>query len=326
MNCNVLVTGGAGYVGSALIPELIKEGYHVKVLDLYMYGHDVLNSVQGHPNLEQIKGDIRDKLLLAKIIPGCDAVIHLACISNDPSFELNPALGKSINYDAFFNIVDAVRKNNIKRLIFASSASSYGIKDGDVTEEAPQTPITDYALYKVECEKILRNSDLNYTVVRPATVCGYAARLRLDLVVNILTSHALINKKIKVIGGSLLRPNINIKDMVRIYETLVEAPDSLISGEVFNASYQNMAIKEIAQRVQKVLSSGIALEEVPTDDIRSYQLNSDKIKRVLNFEFKYGIDDAITSIKNAFDSGLVINGLDNPIYHNIKMMQQINLK
>ena len=324
MKKTILITGGAGYVGSALVPKLLNKGYKVIVYDLYLYG-SVFGDIN-NPNLVEINGDIRDKKKLIKAGEGVDQLIHLACISNDPSFELNPALGKSINYDAFFNIVDAIKKNNIKRLIFASSASSYGIKDGDVTEEAPQTPITDYALYKVECEKILRNSDLNYTVVRPATVCGYAARLRLDLVVNILTSHALINKKIKVIGGSLLRPNINIKDMVRIYEALMEAPDNLISGEVFNASYQNMAIKEIAQRVKKVLDGDIVLEEVPTDDIRSYQLNSEKIKKVLNFEFKYDIDEAIKSIKNAFDSGLIINGLDNPLYHNIKMMRMVNLQ
>ncbi len=324
MKKTILITGGAGYVGSALVPKLLNKGYKVIVYDLYLYG-SVFGDIN-NPNLVEINGDIRDKKKLIKAGEGVDQLIHLACISNDPSFELNPALGKSINYDAFFNIVDAIKKNNIKRLIFASSASSYGIKDGDVTEETPQTPITDYALYKVECEKILRNSDLNYTVVRPATVCGYAARLRLDLVVNILTSHALINKKIKVIGGSLLRPNINIKDMVRIYEALMEASDNLISGEVFNASYQNMAIKEIAQRVKKVLDGDIVLEEVPTDDIRSYQLNSEKIKKVLNFEFKYDIDDAIKSIKNAFDSGLIVNGLDNPLYHNIKMMRMVNLQ
>lgn len=320
----ILITGGAGYVSSALVPYLLSKGYKVVVYDLYLYG-DVFNGLN-NPDLVEIKRDIRDKEKLVKAGEGVDQLIHLACISNDPSFELNPALGKSINYDAFFNVIETVKKNNIKRLIFASSASSYGVKDGDVTEETPQNPITDYALYKVECEKVLRNSDLNYVVVRPATVCGYAARLRLDLVVNTLTSHALINKKIKVIGGSLLRPNINIKDMVRIYGALIEAPDNLISSEVFNASYQNMAIKEIAQRVKKVLNGDIVLEEVPTNDIRSYQLNSEKIKRVLNFEFKYDIDDAIMSIKNAFDSGLIINGLNNPLYHNIKMMRQVNLK
>ena len=320
----ILITGGAGYVGSALVPSLLNKGYKVIVYDLYLYG-DVFKGLN-NPDLIEIKGDIRDKEKLIKAGEGVDQLIHLACISNDPSFELNPALGKSINYDAFFNVIETVKKNKIKRLIYASSASSYGIKNCEVTEEVEQTPVTDYAKYKAKCEKVLRDSDLNYIVVRPATVCGYAPRLRLDLVVNILTINALINKKIKIIGESLLRPNININDMVGVYERLLKAPDSLVNREVFNAGFENLSVGEIAWLVKDVLSDeNIKLENIDTNDTRSYHLNSDKIKKVLNFKPGYDVKEAIISLKNAFDTGIIIDGLNNPLYHNIKMMQKINL-
>ena len=145
----VLVTGGAGYVGSVLVPELINAGYRVKVLDLYIYGHDVLSSVQGHPNLQQIKGDIRDNTLLEKVIPGCDAVIHLACISNDPSFELDPELGKSINYDAFIPLVDISKASGVKRFIYASSSSVYGIKEEKKCYGRPSA-VAAYRLFQVQ--------------------------------------------------------------------------------------------------------------------------------------------------------------------------------
>src|SRR5947209_5057818 len=191
----VLVTGGAGYVGSVLVPRLLAEGYRVKVLDLYVFGEHVLDGVKNHPRLKQIKGDLRDTSLLRHELPGCDAVIHLACISNDPSFELDPALGRSINYDCFFDLVDIAEESGVHRFIYASSSSVYGIKEEpNVTEDLPLQPLTDYSRYKALCEEILQRyqaPDFTTVTVRPATVCGYSPRLRLDLTVNILTNHAI---------------------------------------------------------------------------------------------------------------------------------------
>ena len=327
---NLLITGGAGYVGSALVPSLLEKEYNVTVYDLYLYGN-VFSHLKDHPNLTQVKADIRDKNKILDAAKNIDAIIHLACISNDPSYELDPNLGKSINYDAFFNVLDAAKKNNVKRFIYASSSSVYGIKNEEnVRENVPAEPLTDYSKFKLECEKKLLNFDepnMERAVVRPATVCGYAPRLRLDLVVNILTIHALINKKIKIFGGEQLRPNINIKDMVRVYEALLSAPAKKINGQVFNAGYQNLSVNKIAELIKDTIGdSSIMFETIPTDDIRSYHINSDKIRDVLNFKPKYSIEDGIKSICEAYEAGLIKDGLNNPIYHNIKLMRKVNLK
>lgn len=327
---NLLITGGAGYVGSALVPSLLEKEYNVTVYDLYLYGN-VFSHLKDHPNLTQVKADIRDKNKILDAAKNIDAIIHLACISNDPSYELDPNLGKSINYDAFFNVLDAAKKNNVKRFIYASSSSVYGIKNEEnVRENVPAEPLTDYSKFKLECEKKLLNFDepnMERAVVRPATVCGYAPRLRLDLVVNILTIHALINKKIKIFGGEQLRPNINIKDMVRVYEALLSAPAKKINGQVFNAGYQNLSVNKIAELIKDTIGDpSIMFETIPTDDIRSYHINSDKIREFLDFVPKYSIQDGIKSICKAHESRLIKDGLNNPLYHNIKLMQKVNLK
>src|SRR5690554_3020089 len=198
----IFITGGAGYVGSVLVPKLLDKGYEVTVLDLMIYGEDVLPK---HENLSAVKGDIRDIELLKKLIPGHDAVIHLACISNDPSFELTPDLGKSINLDPFEPMVQISKEADVKRFIYALSSSVYGIKDEtNNTEDMELEPLTDYSKFKAECEKILKkyeSDDFTAMTIRPATVCGYSPRLRLDLTVNILTNFAVNKGFIKVFGG-----------------------------------------------------------------------------------------------------------------------------
>jgi len=326
----VLVTGGAGYVGSALIPELINAGYHVKVLDLYMFGNDVLNSVQGHPNLEQIKGDIRDKLLLAKIIPGCDSVIHLACISNDPSFELNPELGKSINYDAFIPLVDISKSSGVKRFIYASSSSVYGIKEEkNVTEDLPLLPLTDYSKYKAMCEDVLmekKEPGFVTLILRPSTVCGYSPRLRLDLTVNILTNLAVNNRKITVFGGQQMRPNIHIKDMVRAYLKSLEWPDEAIDGKIYNVGFENFTVAEIAEKVRSVVGPDIDIVTTPSDDNRSYHVSSEKIKRELGFVAQHSVEEAAQDLFAAFQAGKIPNSMKDIKYYNIKTMQNLKLQ
>lgn len=327
---SVLVTGGAGYVGAILIPKLLKAGYHVKVLDLYLYGEDVLDSVKDHPELEQIKGDMRNRSLLEKALPGCDAVIHLACISNDPSFELNPDLGKSINYDAFLDLVDVSKKSGVKRFIYASSSSVYGVKEEpNVTEDLPLEPLTDYSKYKAMCEDVLleaREPGFVTLILRPATVCGYSPRLRLDLSVNILTNHAVTNGKIKVFGGDQKRPNIHIEDMTDLYVMTLQLPDEQIDGKIFNAGYENHTIMQIANMVKNIVGEKVDIVTTPTDDNRSYHISSNKIANELGFTPRYTIEDAVCDLVKAFEDGKIPNSMTDIRYYNIKTMQALNLK
>jgi nucleoside-diphosphate-sugar epimerase len=326
----VLVTGGAGYVGAVLVPMLLAKGYKVKVLDLYLYGEDVLDSVKGHPNLEHVKGDIRNCALLRHAIPGCDAVIHLACISNDPSFELDLELGKSINYDAFFDLVKVSKDCKVRRFIYASSSSVYGIKDvPNVTEDLPLEPLTDYSKYKALCEDVLmreRVPGFTTLIVRPATVCGYSPRLRLDLTVNILTNHAITNRHIKVFGGEQMRPNIHIDDMVEFYIKSLEWPDAAIDGKIFNVGYHNHKVSEIAGMVKGVVGGDVKIVTTPTDDNRSYHVSSDKIKRELGFAPSHTIEDAVRDLVAAFQAGSIPDSMTDDRYYNIKRMQRVKLK
>ena len=323
----IFITGGAGYVGSALVPKLLNLGYEVTVLDLMIYGQEVLDD---HKKLTKIQGDIRNQDLLKKILPGHKYLIHLACISNDPSFELNPTLGKSINLDAFEPLVKISIKSKIQRFIYASSSSVYGIKkEKNVHENLKLEPLTDYSKFKVDCEKILNNytsAEFETVIIRPATVCGYAKRQRLDVVVNILTNLAYHKRKITVYGGEQLRPNIHIDDMVNVYLRSITADKKIINGQTFNAGYDNFTINEIAKFVKEIIGKDVELEKIPTDDNRSYHVSSQKIKDILNFEAKFTIQDAIKDLKEAFDKKKLLNSLEDPKYFNIKKMQEIELK
>lgn len=326
----VLVTGGAGYVGAILVPKLLDQGYLVKVLDLYMYGPQALAAVSDHPNLEQVTGDIRDRALLERIIPGCDAVIHLACISNDPSFELDPDLGKSINFDAFPMLVDVSKDSGVSRFVYASSSSVYGLKDEEnVTENLPLQPLTDYSKFKAMCEEVLlskREPGFIPLILRPATVCGYSPRLRLDLIVNILTNHAINNNKISVFGGDQKRPNIHIEDVTDLYIQSLEWPESIVDGNIFNAGYDNQTVLEIAGIVKDCVSQNVEIATVPTDDHRSYHISSEKIRLAVGYEPKRSIVDAVDDLVTAFASGKIQDPLNDIRYYNIKTMQSLKLK
>ena len=323
----IFITGGAGYVGSKLIPKLLALGYEVTVLDLMIYGESVLDD---HNKLKKIKGDIRNENLLKKIIPSHDIVIHLACISNDPSYELNPTLGKSINYDAFEPLVQISSDNNVNRFIYASSSSVYGIKkEKNVTEDMKLEPLTDYSKFKGDCERILnsyKSDNFVTTTIRPSTVCGYAKRQRLDLVVNILTNHAYHNRKIKVFGGDQLRPNVHIDDMVNSYIAVLDAPTQKINGQIFNVGFKNQSVNELANEVKEIIGNDVKIINTTSDDNRSYHVSSEKIKEILGFSTKHTVKNAVLDLKTAFEKKILINTFNNEFFYNIKRMNNINLK
>jgi nucleoside-diphosphate-sugar epimerase len=329
---SIFVTGGAGYIGSALVPSLLDAGYRVTVYDILYYGDEFLP--KRNPRLTVLQGDIRDTTKLAAALAGHDAVVSLACISNDASFELDERLSTSVNLDAFEPMVVAAKKAGISRFVYASSSSVYGVSDQpNVTEEHPLVPLTLYNKYKGMCEPILlRHADDGFTgvIFRPATVCGYAPRLRLDLSVNILTNHAVTNNKITVFGGAQLRPNLHVLDYVDVVQLLLTVPAEKIQQQIFNVGYQNKSIMEIAQIVQHIVTKEfpgrppIEIVTTPSNDNRSYHINSDKIARMLGFEAKRTIEDAVHGLCVAFREGKIPNSMTNDWYYNIRTMKRIN--
>lgn len=329
---NVLVTGGAGYVGHVLTPRLLSEGYNVTVYDKLFFGARFPND----PKLRVIEGDIRDTAKLAEAFKGQDAILHLACISNDASFELDEGLSKTINYDCFAPMVKAAKEAGVRRFVYASSSSVYGVSDSpNVTEDHPLIPLTLYNKFKGMCEPELlaqKSDDFTVVVIRPATICGYSPRTRMDLSVNILTNHAINKNKITVFGGNQMRPNLHIDDMVDAYLLMLEAPHEKIHGETFNIGFENHSIADIAKMVKKVVEEvfpekgNIEIVTTPSNDNRSYHVNSDKVRRVLGFTPKRNIEDAVRDLARAFGNHLLPRSFDDDWYYNVRTMKKIEAK
>ncbi len=325
----VLVTGGAGYVGCVLVPKLLKAGFQVVVYDLMLFGADGLPD---HKNLKVVKGDLQDIEFFKKNLTGVTDIIHLACISNDPSFELEPGLSKAINYDCFEPMVAACRDAGVKRFIYASTSSVYGVSDApEVTEEHPLVPLTDYNKYKGLCEPLLlkyQSPDFTTVIIRPATVCGYSPRMRLDLTVNILTNLAVNRGLVTVFGGSQKRPNIHVEDIAELYVNLLDLPASKIAGETFNAGYQNHTVSELARIVKSIVErempekAPIKVETSPSNDLRSYHVSSKKIAQKLGFVPKRTVEDAVRDICRAFREGKLPNSLEDDKYFNVKTVKK----
>jgi nucleoside-diphosphate-sugar epimerase len=324
---NVLITGGAGYVGTLLVPQLIDAGYNVTVYDTMYYGC----ALKAARKVKLITADVRDTASFRDACRGVDAVIHLACISNDAGFELDARLSQTINYDCFEPMVITAKELGVKRFIYASSSSVYGVSDApEVTEEHPLVPLTLYNKFKGMCEPLLfkhQTRDFVCVTIRPATICGYSPRQRLDLSVNILTNHAVNTGKITVFGGEQKRPNLHIQDMCDLYKLLLEVPDSNITGETFNAGYQNHTIMEIATMVKQAVQhefpekGDIPIETTPTNDNRSYHINSDKITKKIGFIPKRGIEDAVKDLCQAFKAGKLPNSMTDDGYYNVKVLK-----
>lgn len=334
MQKKIFITGGAGYCGSLLVPILLDLGHQITVYDIMFFSDNYLP--KNNKNLQIIKGDIRDSKKIEHECKNHDIFINLACISNDASFELDESLSTSINLHAFEPMVKAAKKSGIKRFIYASSSSVYGVsKERNVTEDHALVPLTLYNKYKGMCEPLLlKHTDNNFigVIFRPATVCGYAPRLRLDLSVNILTNHAISKGKITVFGGDQLRPNLHVKDYCNAVLALINAEDNKINNQIFNVGYQNLSIREISIIVKKVVEinfperKNITIDETESNDNRSYHINSEKIKKILNFEPKLTIEDAVNDLCKQFKLRTIKNSLDNDIFYNVRTLKKINAK
>jgi nucleoside-diphosphate-sugar epimerase len=329
----VLVTGGAGYKGCVLVPKLLSAGYEVVVYDLMLFGSAGLPS---HRNLTVVRGDIRDASAYCEAVKGCHAVIHMACISNDPSYELDPGLSRTINYDCFESLVLASKQAGVRRFVYVSSSSVYGVSEApEVTEEHPLVPLTDYNKYKGLCEPILLrhgSRDFVPVVMRPATVCGYSPRMRFDLTVNILTNHAYNRGLITVFGGTQKRPNIHVDDVTELYVKMLEYPDELIAGETFNAGYENHTVAQLAEIVKTVVErefpekGTIRITTTATNDNRSYHVSSRKIAGKLGYRPQRTIEDAVQDLCCAFKAGKFQESLTNEAYVNVKTVMALGLQ
>lgn len=317
-----------------LVPILLDLGNQITVYDIMFFSDNYLP--KNNKNLKIIKGDIRDEKKIKHECKNHDIFIHLACISNDASFELDENLSTSINLYAFEPMVKAAKKSGIKRFIYASSSSVYGVsKEKNVTEDHKLVPLTLYNKYKGMCEPLLlKHTDNNFVgvIFRPATVCGYAPRLRLDLSVNILTNHAISKEKITVFGGDQLRPNLHVRDYCNAVLALINAEDSKIKNQTFNVGYQNLSIKEISMIVKKIVEKNfpekgnIEIDTTESNDNRSYHINSEKIKKILNFEPKLTIEDAVNDLCKQFKLRTIKNSLDNDVFYNVRTLKKINAK
>jgi len=330
----VLVTGGAGYCGSELVPILLEKGYSVKVFDIGYFG--IGHLPKNKESLEILLGDIRDTKSFYNAAVGCDYVINLACISNDASFELDERLSTSINLEAFEPMVIAAKKAKVRRFIYASSSSVYGIStEPNVTEEHPLVPLTLYNKYKGLCEPLLfkhTDSDFVGTIFRPATVCGKSSRQRFDLSVNILTNHAVNNGVIKVFGGTQLRPNLHILDYCATVIKLLEAEESLIANQIFNVGIQNLSLNAISIMVKEIVErefpdlGNIYIQTESSNDNRSYHINSEKIKRILGLVPEKTVTNAIQDLCNGFKLNQFPNSMTDINYFNVKKLMAISAK
>lgn len=330
----VLVTGGAGYKGCVLVPKLLDAGYAVLVYDLMLFGADGLPQ---HPRLVVQKADIRDTAAFAEACRGVDTVIHMACISNDPSFELDESLSRTINYDCFEPMVIAAKRAGVKRFLYVSSSSVYGVSDApEVTEDHLLVPLTLYNKYKGLCEPLLfkhQSPDFVCVTLRPATVCGYSPRMRFDLTINILTNHAVNKGTITVFGGTQKRPNIHVDDVTELYVNMVEYPAEKVAGETFNIGYENFTVSQLAQFVKNVVEqefpekAPIAVTTTPSNDNRSYHVSSRKIFEKLGWKPKRSIEDAVRGLCAAFKDGRFgQDTLSNDAFVNVKVVKGLGLK
>src|SRR3984957_19046186 len=306
----IFVTGGCGYKGSVLVPKLLRRGHKVTAFDLQLFG----NFLEPHPDLTVVKGDVRNPDEID--LDGVDAIIHLSSVANDPCGDLDPKLTWEISCLATMQLIDRAQRMGIKRFIYASSGSVYGVKEeAEVTEDLELLPISEYNKTKMCGERIVLSykDDMIVQIVRPATVCGFSPRMRLDVSVNLLTMQAIKNGRITVFGGDQVRPNIHIDDITDLYLFLLDHPEH---AGIYNAGFENISILEIARLVTRHAPAEIVVS--PSNDPRSYRINSDRLLAT-GFRPQKTVEDAIKEIIGMYSQGQLKN---EDRWYNLKWMEQ----
>jgi nucleoside-diphosphate-sugar epimerase len=307
---NILVTGGCGYKGTVLVPKLLARGHRVVALDTMWFG----NFLQPHPNLKVVGGDVRNPEEVP--LDGVDAIIHLSSVANDPCGDLDPKLTWEVSALATMQLADQAMRRGIRQFIYASSGSVYGVKEEDqVTEDLELKPISEYNKTKMVAERVLLSygDKMSVQIVRPATVCGWSPRMRLDVSVNMLTMQALTKGVITVFGGDQTRPNIHMDDITDVYLHFLDNPN--ITG-IYNAGFENISILDIAKRVVRHVPAEIKV--TASNDPRSYRVNSDKLLAT-GFKPRKTVEDAIREIVEKYRAGQL---KDDERFYNLKWMQK----
>ena len=310
----VLVTGACGYKGTVLVPKLLSSGHEVIAIDTMWFG----NYLKPHKNLNVEQVDVRDSDKIR--LDGVDAIIHLSSIANDPCGDLDPKLTWEVSALATMQLADKAVRKGVRRFIYASSGSVYGVKEeAQVTEDLELRPISEYNKTKMVAERVLLSyaDELVVQIIRPATVCGYSPRMRLDVSVNLLTMQALTKEHITVFGGDQVRPNIHIDDITDVYLFMLDHPQH---QGIYNAGFENISIMDIARRVTEHAPARITVTE--SNDPRSYRVNSDKLLAT-GYRPKKTVDDAIREIVDKFRLGQL---KDEDRFHNLRWMQREVLK
>lgn len=314
-----MICGGGGFVGTLLTPRMLSLGHEVRVLDTFWFG----DFLPAHARLAKVRGDMRDGALVDRVLQGVDTVIQLACLSNDPMSDLDAGLTRAINYDACADVIRRAKAAGVRRFVYASSASVYGVREeADITEDMRLEPITLYSRYKAEIEQVLfeaASEDFTTVAVRNSTVSGFSPRMRLDVIIPIFVMHALKRKLITIEGGTQLRPLIHMQDLLDLYVLLLDASHDGIQQQAFNISGDNYRVMDVAKMVQARIPCELTVTAFT--DPRSYHVNTDKARRILGYETKRTIESAIEEVREAFARG-AIDDSDSRCY-NMRHMKRL---
>jgi nucleoside-diphosphate-sugar epimerase len=318
----ILVTGGAGFVGSHLTRKLLDDGYRVRVLDSLVYGKHGLADVEDNPNLELVTGDICDEPLLNQVVSGTRAVIALAAVVGDAACDLDPRRSTEINYESTVQTLEACRRAGTQRLVFASSCSVYGANGSEfLHEDSHLNPVSLYARTRLMSEEqLLRNAGgVEVVILRLATVCGVSPRMRFDLMVNTMTACAAVQRTVRVTGAKQWRPHLHVQDAAEAFKLAMESPDA--TGGIFNVGCdeQNFTIGEVAEKVAAHIPQVQIEQGTNGGDPRSYRVSFERIKKMLGFRPKRTVDDAIEEVGRLLRSGRIAD-FTNEQFHNAKWL------